>query len=139
MVADRLGRAHVRRAAPVLCWSLVVVAASVMPPSGGLSTPGPFGVGADKWLHLGAYWGVALLAAVGLRARGRRTLVVAVALGAALGGCLELVQATLPLRAFDAADALVNGVGALLGAATYAVWRRVGDARTRGPTTEESD
>lgn len=141
MVTDAVDRTHLRRAAPVLCWSAVVVAASVVtPPSGGLSTTGPLGVGVDKWLHLGAYWGVTLLAAAGLRARERRELLVAVALGVALGISLELVQATLPARAFDPADALVNGVGALLGAATYVLGRRVADARgERGADADGSD
>lgn len=130
MDADGPDRTHLRRVAPVVCWAAVVVVASVMPASGGgLSASGPFGVGVDKWLHLGGYWSVTLLAAVAVRARGRRTLCLAVAFGVALGAGLEFVQAALPTRAFDPADAAVNGVGAVLGAATYVLWRRVRGAR----------
>lgn len=137
-MTDGIDRARLRRAAPVLCWSVAVVAASVVtPPSGGLSTAGPFGVGVDKWLHLGAYWGVALLTAVALRARQRRAFAVAVTVAVALGVSLELVQGTLPARAFDAADAVVNGLGALLGATTYALGRRIADARDRRRRTSE--
>ncbi|MFC6826654.1 VanZ family protein [Halopelagius fulvigenes] len=133
MGTDGLDRPRLRRVAPVLCWATVLVVASVIPASGGLSAPGPFGVGADKWLHLGGYWSVTLLAAVALEARGRRTLLLAVAFGVALGAGLELVQAALPARAFDPADAAVNGVGAVLGAVTYVLWRRVRDARGGRP------
>ncbi|SFF86777.1 VanZ like family protein [Halopelagius inordinatus] len=137
-MTDGIDRTRLRRVAPVLCWSVAVVVASVVsPPSGGLSTAGPFGVGVDKWLHLGAYWGVALLAAVALRARGRRAFAAAVTVGVALGVSLELVQGTLPARSLDAADAFVNGVGALLGAATYALGRRIADARDRRRRTSE--
>ncbi|RDI71440.1 VanZ family protein [Halopelagius longus] len=130
MSTDGLDRRRLRRAAVVLLSVAVVVAASVVtPPSNVLSATGPFGVGADKWLHLGAYWAVTLLVAAAFGSRRRRALVLAVAFGVALGAGVELVQATLPARAFDIADAAVNGVGAVLGAATYVVGRRVRGAR----------
>jgi VanZ family protein len=130
MDPNGVDRSNLRRAAPVAAWSVVVVLASVAPPpAGGLSTPGPLGVGADKWLHLGAYWITGLLAAAALRSRTRRALVLAATYGLCLGAGLELVQTALPARAFDLVDAADNALGSLLGAGTYRLWRRLADAR----------
>lgn len=113
------------RTALFVCWCLAVVVASVVdPPSGGLAATGPFGVGVDKWIHLGTYAVTAFLAGVAFRARGLRGLAGAVAVAVALGVGIELVQATLPARAFGVGDAAANALGAGGGAATYAAVRR---------------
>lgn len=108
------------RAVPLVCWSVAVVAASVVdPPSGSLAATGPFGLGVDTWIHLGAYAATAFLAGVALRAREVRGLLVAVAVAVALGGAVELVQATLPARTDSVGDLLANAVGALAGVTVY--------------------
>ena len=114
------------RAALVVVLAAVVLIASVVDPP---STGGPttlFGVGADKWLHGVAYAGLA--AAVGYaRLDGTgldgRALLAVFLLVTAYGFGIDLVQAPLPARAFDLADAAANAVGAGLGTAPY-LWLR---------------
>ncbi|MDS0296306.1 VanZ family protein [Halogeometricum luteum] len=119
MVAERR-----RRVAPLLLWSLcVVVASAATPPGDGLSAA-PLGLGVDKWVHLGAYAVTAYLAAFALRARTARGLALATFVAVALGGGVELLQATLPARHAGLADAAANAVGAVIGAAAYAVLGR---------------
>ncbi|MFC7156736.1 VanZ family protein [Halomarina halobia] len=121
-----LASRRVRRALVVLWAGYVLVASTVDPPSGGLPPIGPLGlVGLDKWLHALAYAAMALLVAYALAARTPRTLALAVALTAAYGAGIEAVQAFLPLRAFDPADALANAAGAALGAAAWSALTRI--------------
>lgn len=99
----------------------VFVASVVNPPS----TDGPtvlFGVGVDKWLHLLAY--AALAGAVGYARLDEagldgRALLGVFLLVAVYGFGVEFVQAPLPARAFDLADAAVNALGAAVGTAPY--------------------
>lgn len=102
--------------------AVVLFVASVVDPP---STGGPtvlFGVGVDKWLHAAGYAGLA--AAVGYTqldesGLNRRTLFGVFLLVVAYGLGIELVQAPLPARAFDLADAAANAVGAVLGTVPY--------------------
>ncbi|ELZ29842.1 vanz like family protein [Halogeometricum pallidum JCM 14848] len=123
---------QLRRVAPLVAWSLcVVVASAATPPGDGLGAAGPLGLGVDKWVHLGAYAVTACLAAFALRARDVRRLALAVLVAVALGGGAELLQATLPTRDASLADAAANAVGAVLGAAVYAVRRARTSERER--------
>jgi len=77
-------------------------------------------------VHLVEYAVIGWLAwrAVRLQVAGEaRALVVAMALGAALGWAEELVQAVTPGRFYDLRDVAMNGLGATLGLATLAVLR----------------
>lgn len=131
-----LSRERLRRVAPLVLWGLCVVVASTATPSGdGLAAAGPFGFGVDKWIHLGAYAVMAYLAAFARRARTVRGLTLAALVAAALGGGVELLQATLPARAASLADAAANALGAVVGAATYAVG--AGVERARRPERED--
>ena len=95
----------------------VVAASVVVPPTGGVASPGPFGVvGVDKWLHAGAYAVMGAGTAYALRTRTRRATVVAVVLVAGVGASVEGVQAFLAYRSFSVADAVANAVGAAVGA-----------------------
>lgn len=99
--------------------ALAVLLASVVDPPGAGPTPlGPFGlVGADKYSHAAAYLAVAWSLAWARRATTPRTLLVVAAVAAAYGAGIELIQATLPARSLDPADAVANTVGAAVGAA----------------------
>jgi VanZ family protein len=105
----------------VVAWAGAVLAASLVdPPSGGVPAMGPFGlVGLDKWLHLGAYAGLAALFGYATLARDRQALAVAVLLAAAYGVGVELLQAPLAARTADPVDAAANALGAVLGAAVW--------------------
>jgi len=126
-------RANVREVSPAARWLFVAVVAggilvgSVVPaPGGGLATPGPLGVGLDKWVHAASY---AVLSAVLVLALddGERpvAVVVVVALVAAVtyGYGMELVQAALPSRDYDLLDLAADGVGAA--AAAGVAWLRL--------------
>ncbi|SFR35555.1 VanZ family protein [Halogeometricum limi] len=122
-------RSHLRRVGPVACWSLVVVVASVVSPPGSgpaeatpTALPTLLGVGVDKWVHLGAYATTAFLGADALRARDTASVALAAVAATALGGGVELVQASIPARSFSVADAVANAVGAALGAGAYSAF-----------------
>jgi VanZ family protein len=100
--------------------ALAVLAASVVdPPGSGGPTPlGPFGLlGADKYSHATAYLAVALSLGWARRAGTPRALLIVAAVATAYGAGIELVQAPLPARSFDLADAAANAVGAGIGTA----------------------
>lgn len=102
-------------------WAGAVLVASLWPVAGGGSTlAGPFGVGADKYVHAAGYCLLAVLVAGAIRRR-RRTLVVTFALVVAYGAGVELLQNPVPGRSTDPADALANAVGA--GAGVVLWWR----------------
>lgn len=101
--------------------ALVLVASVVDPPSTGTPTV-LLGAGVDKWLHAVAYAGLAVTvgyARLGESELDGRTLLAVFLLVAAYGFGVELVQAPLPARSFDLADAAANAVGAALGTAPY--------------------
>jgi VanZ family protein len=112
---------RLRRALAAGVAAVVLVASVVDPPSTGTPTV-LFGLGIDKWLHAVGYAGLA--AAVGYaRLDGTgldgRALLAVFCLVTAYGFGVELVQAPLPARSFDLADAATNAVGAALGTAPY--------------------
>ena len=64
----------------------------------------------DKLEHAGAYFVLAILGGLGLRAR--RSLAYLFILLCAMGGVIELLQAFSPGRSPDVFDALANATGA---------------------------
>lgn len=118
-----------------LRWAVVtVVAGSIFvasvldPPSSGVPALGPLGlVGFDKWLHTAAYAGLGFVLFVALvpPRHPERALAVAVVVAAVYGVGIELVQGPLPERSLDAADALANAFGALVGGVAGIVARRL--------------
>ena len=125
----RPGRA--RRLA--VAWILVVAAASAVDPAAGLelvgaspSAGGGDGTGAVAFAaaHLLAYGVLAWLLVDGLGGEGRRGVVGAVAVAAAVGVGIEILQAPVAARSASAVDALVNTAGAAVGAGVRAAARR---------------
>jgi len=129
-----MGRVRVPLAPSVVRWSFVAVvagvilAASVVRPTGAGATLGPFGVlGVDKYLHAVGYAVLALALAYALADRDAGRVAVAVVLAAAsFGLVVELVQLPLAYRTFSLADAAANATGAGVVALGWRpVWRRV--------------
>ncbi|SDX62053.1 VanZ family protein [Halobellus clavatus] len=120
-------------------WTVAVVVASAVDPSGAADTAGavpvlgggpPLGLHVTVWLHLGAYAVLAWLVATATDADDVWTLGLAVAVASVVGLTVEAMQATIPARTASVGDAVVNAVGAGLGAA----WRRATDSfRRRRP------
>lgn len=122
-----------RLAAGVVAVGIVV--ASLLPPEAVLGPapptdpPGPLGlVGADKWLHAAGY---AVLAgtlvpgvADGPETSPGRAFLLAVAVAAGVGLCVELLQWPHPGRTASLGDAAANLVGAVVGAVVAVVVRR---------------
>jgi hypothetical protein len=105
-----------------------VFVASVLPlPSTGgeVALAGPFGLGADKWVHAASYAAIAGLAVWGRRARGAAdgvaVLVGVVLVVAAFGASIEAVQLFVPGRTASGGDVLANAVGAVVGVVA-ALW-----------------
>jgi len=128
--ADPVRRRSRRAAAG---WLLVVVAASVVDPAvvfgstpTGATDAFPVGIDAFVAAHLVAYGvlGWLVVGAVDREPGALRAVVVAVAVATAAGVGVELLQAPLAARTASAADALVNAVGALVGAGVGAAVRR---------------
>jgi hypothetical protein len=114
-----------------VAWVLVVVAASLVDPAAVLAlvgasptagTGGAGGAAAFVAAHLVAYGVLAWLLVDGLapNADGLGAVVAAVAVAAAVGVGVELLQAPVAARTASAADALVNTVGATVGAGVHA-------------------
>lgn len=99
----------------------VLVASAVDPGTGGAApgAAGPFGVGADEWLHALAYATLALLLAWARDARAMEPLLVVLAVAVGFGTAVEAVQFGLPARRFEVADALANAVGATVGVGAW--------------------
>jgi hypothetical protein len=121
---DPTGR-RARRVA--VAWTLVVVAASLVDPSvilellgasPAVGTGGAGGAAAFAAAHLVAYGVLAWLLVDGLdpNTGGLRAVLAAIAVASATGVGVELLQAPVAARTASAADALVNGVGATVGA-----------------------
>lgn len=105
----------------VLGWAIFLFGSSVTdPPTGGQPLPEPLGIPFDKWLHAVSYAALAGLLAFARRSRTPAALVGVIAVAAAYGFGIELVQSMLPVRAFDLIDAAANTVGAAVAAV---VWR----------------
>ncbi|MFB6102274.1 MAG: VanZ family protein [Haloplanus sp.] len=96
-----------------------ILAFSVVPPPGARRPiTGPLGVlPLSTWLHGVAYAGLAVVLAYALQTSSRpdwQVLVGVFVFATAYGVGIELVQLTLPHRAFDTADILVNATAAAL-------------------------
>lgn len=95
-------------------WAVTVAALSLLPQE---ALPPTFGIG-DLVQHGAVYAAGGICAAVGWRAW--RGLTLAVAVGTAFGGLLELAQHELvPGRFGEWADAVANAAGLILGAASF--------------------
>lgn len=105
----------VRLAVAVLVAAVIFVGSVVDPPSSGQPAV-VLGVAQDKWLHGVAY--AALAVAVGYAAApelGRldhRALLGVFLVVVSYGAGIEVVQAFLPVRAFDLADLAADALGA---------------------------
>jgi VanZ family protein len=103
-------------------WALVIVVFGVVPTEEMVSAAGPDReVEVTSFGHFAEYGLLAVLlaAALGGWAARPRSLLVALALAAGLGAAIEVVQAFLPYRDCQAADALVNALGAACGLALF--------------------
>ena len=121
------GSEHVRRSRHrAVAWILVVVGASVVDPAVVLG-PTPSGssgslaaVGIDLFVvgHLLAYGvlGWLLVGAFGSDIGGRRAVIAAAVIATAVGVGVELLQVAVAARTASTTDALVNAVGAVVGA-----------------------
>ncbi|MBB6646468.1 VanZ family protein [Halobellus ruber] len=123
-------RRRVRRAA--VGWTLAVVAASLVDPAAilellGASTTaaGAGGAAAFAVAHLVAYGVLAWLLVDGLGPDGSNAVLVTVAVATAAGVGVELLQAPVAARTASVNDALVNAVGAALGAGSRAAVGRL--------------
>lgn len=113
---------------------LVVAAGAVfvgsvlpLPAAGGdLTLAGPFGVGADKWIHAASYAVLAALAVSGRLTRltngGAFDLVVVVVAVACFGAGIEVVQSFVPGRTASGGDAVANTLGAVVGVVVVVSW-----------------
>lgn len=101
-----------RVVAPVL--ALVVLAASLAPISGGVSTAVGTGLGADKLLHAVGYAALTWTVASAVGAPTVRRLAAIVLVVTAFGAGVELVQ-PLVGRTASLLDALANLAGAVAG------------------------
>jgi VanZ family protein len=98
-----------------------------------VAVAGPFGLGADKWLHAAGYAVVAGLAAASRDWRRRAlALVVVVVAVAAFGAGIEVAQSVVPGRTTSSADAVANTVGAVVGVAGWALVAHRHQRRRRG-------
>lgn len=122
-----LTAAHRRTLATLLVVTAgVVFVGSVLPlPStgGDVALAGPFGVGADKWVHAASYAVIAALAVGrGTRLTGVLGLVAVVLAVAAFGASIEVAQSFVPGRTASSADAVANTVGAVVGVVAVVAW-----------------
>jgi len=114
-------------------WTVVVVAASLVDPATILAllgasptagTDGSGGAGAFVLAHVAAYGVLAWLLVGGMHRRDARAVLIAIAVAAAVGVGVELLQAPVAARTASAVDALVNAVGATVGAVLRAAFER---------------
>jgi hypothetical protein len=136
-------------AVTVLVGSLLPVPTAA---SDGVTLAAPLGFGLDKWIHAASYAVVAGLAAAGYAGRRDRragvgtgpspssrdalalvpALVAVVVLVAAFGAAVEAAQSLVPGRTASGADALANGVGAVVGVVGWWAVRRLRPAAAPG-------
>ncbi|WP_240137617.1 VanZ family protein [Salinigranum salinum] len=116
--------------------SLAMLVGSLVPApatTADVAVAGPFGVGADKWLHAAGYAVVAGLAAASRDWRRRAlALVVVVVAVATFGAGIEVAQSVVPGRTASSADAVANTVGAVVGVAGWALVAHRRRRRRRG-------
>ncbi|WP_299236532.1 VanZ family protein [Natronomonas sp.] len=108
-----------RYAAACLC-AIAVLYASVIPVSEGVPRTA-FGVETTILVHVAAYGLLCGLFGFALLAADRRALAAAIALAALYGACIELLQGLIAHRTAEAADALSNAGGAVVGAVLWRV------------------
>jgi VanZ family protein len=115
------------RYAAVACVFAAVTAGSV---TGNVPQPPPGGFGDffDKYLHFGAYAGLALAlayATVHWRDQPYRRAAIVFTVAVGYGLLMEFVQGPIPNRYFSLADALANALGASLVVVWFLVERRL--------------
>ena len=115
---------------------LVFTAVTVTSVTGNVPQPPPGGFGEfwDKYLHFGAYAGLALAlayATVHWRAQPYRRAAIVLTVAVGYGLLMEFVQGPLPNRYFSLADAMANALGASLVVVWFLVERRVRYRRFR--------
>lgn len=120
-----LAATHPVRAAGLAVAAAAVFAASVTDPSGAAAAGGRWFLGHDGWLHAAGYAVLGLLAAATVGARRLGDVAVVVAIVAAYGAGIEVVQWFLPARRFELLDAAANAAGALVGAGAVAIGARL--------------
>ena len=103
--------------------ALLVLAASLAPTQGAVTTGDATALGADKLLHAVGYAALTYAVARALHARTARRLTVVVFAVAAFGAGVELVQPFVG-RTASALDALANLAGAALGALAWLRFHR---------------
>lgn len=124
------------RYAGVAGCAVVILYGSVTPIDDGVPRT-VFGIGTTVYLHLIAYGGFAGAIGYALLAADRQTLAVAVAIAMLYGIFIEILQGFIPYRTMDTLDVLVNGVGALVGAALWRLVAPVFGASVGGSTPVE--
>jgi VanZ family protein len=104
-----------------LCWLAAVAAVTTLSLLPDVGPPSAYHL--DKLIHGASYMSLALLPAAAFE---RRASALAAALAMiALGCAIEAAQALVPPRTSDIWDALANSVGATIGAALGAQFRRI--------------
>lgn len=108
-----------RRDGPAIAVAVAVLVTSLVPLSGGGTSPLPFGLGLTTLGHLAGYAGLTVALAWGRRLERVGPLVAVVALAVTFGVGVELLQSLVPTRLPSLADAVVNGVGATTAAVVW--------------------
>jgi len=117
-----------------VCWAAAITVFGVLPTQGVVRA---IGEGRDDLLtsagHLAGYALLAFVLAVALDdwRLSRRAVLGAAALAVSLGVAIELVQAPLPYRDCQLADALVDVAGAALGLVAFSAAARARARRSR--------
>ncbi len=127
-------RLRIWRAA-ACAWTLVIIAAGVLPTQGAVRAVAGDG-GEDALTTVGHFAAYAVLAfLVGFALSGWEVragaVVVTLALAAALGAAIELVQAPLPYRDAQLVDFIVDVAGAALGLVVLSGAARARRSRSR--------
>lgn len=114
------------RSAVVVGLAFAILVASVVDPGeGGTSTV--FGIGVTVYTHVLAYGALSVAIGYARLSADRRTLVIAVVVATAYGALIELLQGMIPYRTMSALDAVLNAMGATIGAVVWrVVFRRFG-------------
>lgn len=120
--------------AAAAAWAAVILASGLLPTRGAVeAVSGGHDDAVTTAGHFAAYvlLGFLLGAAAGGRRVRVRGLLVALALAAALGGLIEVVQAPLPYRDAQVSDFVVDVAGAAVGLALFSAVASVGRSRGR--------
>jgi hypothetical protein len=115
------------------CLGAVILAASVTKPGDSVRWT-LFGVNSTVYLHLLAYAGFAGTIGYALGSTERPALFIAIAVSTLYGGGVELLQSAIPYRTMTLWDALINALGATIGATLWglvAPWFDVTDGKPK--------